>query len=84
MFSLAFTYATHNPALLILRSKGYEITISNDASGDQITYIASAEGRRFGATGGAELLGLVTIWEHYGEEWNVQEPDVMDEIVPDE
>ena len=84
MFALSFTFATHNPALLILREKGYEISIVPDKGGGPSTFIATATGRRFAANGGAELLGLVTIWEHFGEDWNRQKPDVMDEAISDE
>ena len=84
MFALSFTFATHNPALLILREKGYAISIIPDKDGGPSTFIATASGRRFVADGGAELLGLVTIWEHFGEGWNRQEPDVIDEATSDE
>ena len=84
MFSFSLTFATHNPALIILREKGYEIAIVPDEGGGPSTFIATAPGRRFAANGGAELLGLVTIWEHFGEDWNRQEPDVMDEAYVDE
>lgn len=84
LFSLSITFGTHNPALLILREKGYKIEITLDKHGGPSTFIATSPGRRFAACGGAELLGLVTIWEHYGENWNRQEPDVMDEAMSDE
>jgi hypothetical protein len=84
MFSLSSTFGTHNPALLILRQKGYEIFIVRDQGGGPSTFIATAPGRRFAADGGAELLGLVTIWEHFGEDWKRQNPDVMNESFCDE
>jgi hypothetical protein len=79
MFSLSLTYATHNPALLVLREKGYELAIIPDKNGGASTFVATAPGRRFSANGGAELLGLVTTREHFGEDWNRQVPDVMDD-----
>jgi len=80
--SLAFTYATHNPALQILRSNGYHLSIVRDKEGEGSLFIATAGVRRFAASGGAELLGLVTIWEHYGAKWNRQEPDLVNELLP--
>jgi hypothetical protein len=83
-FSLSTTYATHNPALIILREKGYELLIIPDKDEGGSTYVAKASGRRFAATGGAELLGLIAIWENHGEDWNKQEPYILDELIPDE
>jgi hypothetical protein len=81
MFSLSTTYATHNPALILLKEKGYELSIISEEASHSCVYVAVAAGRRFAADSGAELLGLVTIWEHFGEDWNRQEPDIMDEII---
>lgn len=80
-FNLSFTYATHNPALIILRDKGYHLSVFPNPDGGQSIFIATASDRRFAAYGGAELLGLVIIWEHFGENWNIKEPDIMDEAV---
>jgi hypothetical protein len=27
---------------------------------------------------------LVTLWEHFGEAWNRQTPDIMDEVIANE
>jgi hypothetical protein len=87
MFSLGFTSATHNPCLILLREKGYALQVScgRRGNGDSFcNYVATAEGRRFSATSGAELLGLVTLWEHFGEGWNRQTPDIVDEVIVNE
>ena len=81
IFALSYTYATHNPALIILSEKGYRISISDESDEGPPTFVATSTGRRFAAGGGAELLGLVTIWEHFGENWNVKEPDIMGEAL---
>jgi hypothetical protein len=73
--------------LLILREKGYrlQLTSSGDANGERIcTYMAEKDGNRFAGNSGPELLGLVTLWEHFGEGWNRQEPDVLGEVTTDE
>ncbi len=80
-FCLSFTYATHNPALLILKEKGYQLEIILDEEGDGSTFVATGPGRRFAANGGAELLGLVTVWEHFGIQWSQREPDLMNELI---
>jgi hypothetical protein len=83
MFSLALTAATHNPCLIILREKGYRLRIScgrRRSGSSDCVYMAEAEGRRFAAMSGPELLGLVTLWEHFGEDWKRQTPDIEDEV----
>lgn len=87
MFALSLTAATDNPALIVLREKGYTLRVSCSRRRDGSTscsYVAVADGRRFAATTGAELLGLVSLWEHFGENWNRQEPDIMDEVTENE
>ena len=32
------------------------------------------------AYSGPELLGLVDLWEHLGENWNQQKPDILGEL----
>ena len=83
-FCLSSAPSTDNPCLLLLREKNYRlrITCSKKLSRESLCiYIAEKEGRRFAANSGPELLGLVTLWENYGENWNRQEPDIMDEII---
>jgi hypothetical protein len=79
-FSLVAAGNTTNPALLVLRSKGYALQIEQE--GDEATvYIARKDGREFLGYSAAELLGLVTLWENLGEDWNKQEPDVLTELL---
>jgi len=87
MFSLGFTHGTHDPCLIVLRDKGYALRVTGGRQTDgepHCVYVAEAEGRRFAATSGPELLGLVTLWEHFGEDWNRQTPDIMDEVIVNE
>ncbi len=35
---------------------------------------------QFMAYSGPKLLGLVALWEHLGEDWNQQEPDILGEL----
>jgi hypothetical protein len=86
-FALSSAPSTDNPCLLILREKGYDlqITSSVEANGERLcTYTAERNGSRFAANSGPELLGLVTLWEHFGENWNRQEPDILDDIMVEE
>ncbi len=79
-FSLVAAGNTANPALLVLKAKGYELHIEQE--GDEATvYIARQNGREFLAYSAAELLGLVTLWENLGDDWNKQEPDVLTELL---
>lgn len=86
-FCLSSAPSTTNPCLLILRDKGYKLqaTCERQPTGETLCiYIAEKDGRRFAANSSPELLGLVTLWENYGESWNRQEPDLMDEIAIEE
>lgn len=73
--SLVASGNTYNPALLVLRAKGYDIWLEK---GDNGTLgCARKDGHSFLAYTGPELLGLVTLWEHLGDNWNQQQPDVV-------
>jgi hypothetical protein len=79
-FSLVAAGNTTNPALLVLQSKGYDLRV--EAEGDDPTlYVATRDGRRFAGYSAAEVLGLVTLWEAYGDGWNKQEPDLLGELL---
>jgi len=81
-FSLGAAGNTTNPALLVLKTKGYELQIEQE--GDEATvYVARRDGREFLGYSAPELLGLVTLWENLGDDWNKQEPDVLTELLDD-
>jgi hypothetical protein len=69
---------TYNPSLIVLRSKGYHLSLEE---GENCTlWDAQKGGHRFTAYSGPELLGLVVMWEHLGENWNQQTPDIYNEL----
>ena len=70
---------TYNPSLIVLRDKGYDLWLEQGENGS--LWCARKGGQSFLAYSGPELLGLVTLWEHLGENWNRQEPDVYGELM---
>jgi hypothetical protein len=77
-FSLVASGNTYNPSLIVLRDKGYELWLE---AGEHGTLWCAKKGRQsFLAYSGPELLGLVALWEHLGENWNQQQPDVYSEL----
>ena len=69
---------TYNPCLLILRTKGYEL--SAEESGERLLWNASKNDNSFTGFSPPELLGIVVLWENFGNEWNQQQPDLIGEI----
>jgi hypothetical protein len=76
--SLVASGNTYNPCLIVLRDKGYELWLEKGE--DHSLWCARKDGQSFLAYSAPELLGLVTLWEHHGEGWNRQEPDILDEL----
>lgn len=78
-FSLRIAGNTQNPALTILKDKGYQLWVE-EHSGGRLSWNADQKGRLFSATGPVELLGLVTLWEVRGDDWHAKdhEDDVCD------
>jgi hypothetical protein len=82
---------TDNPALLVLRAKGYRVWLEYTKVDDPHSpwhpympdYQAQKEGACFSATTPVELLGLVAIWETRGDDWKFKrgEPDVFNELM---
>jgi hypothetical protein len=79
-FSLVAAGNTYNPCLLVLQSKGYELQIEQDPVG-QTLYRAQKDGREFLGYSAPELLGLVTLWENLGDNWNTQNPDLVGRLL---
>jgi hypothetical protein len=77
--SLVASGNTYNPSLIVLRDKGYELWL--EKGGDGSLWCAKKGERSFLAYSGPELLGLVVLWEHLGEGWNQQTPDIYGELV---
>jgi hypothetical protein len=70
---------TYNPSLIVLRDKGYAVWLEKGESGS--LWCASKGDQSFLAYSGPELLGLVVLWEHLGDKWNQQVPDVYSELL---
>lgn len=70
---------TYNPCLLVLRDKGYDVWLEAGDNGS--LWNAKKQGQHFLAYSGPELLGLTSLWEHFGGNWNRQVPDVYTELL---
>lgn len=70
---------TYNPSLLVLRRKGYQLWLEKGDNGS--LWCAKKGDKSFLGYTGPELLGLVTLWEQLGEDWNQQTPDIYGELV---
>jgi hypothetical protein len=69
-FRIASAGNTHNHALEVLRAKGYSVVLYPQAGEDGLNdYWATKDGRDFIARDPVEVLGLVTLWEHFGDDW---------------
>ena len=81
---------THNPALMVLRSKGYTLSLvpptydpgEEPDCGDLGHIRAEMNGREFIAGDGLALLGLVALWESRGDVWRDEnDSDVLTELI---
>jgi carbohydrate-binding DOMON domain-containing protein len=70
---------TYNPCLLLLRSKGYHVWA--EGSGDRILWNASNDSCSCAAYSPPELLGIVSLFEGYGPDWNRQTPNLLSELM---
>jgi hypothetical protein len=67
---------TGNHALEALKAKGYSVVLYPNASEDGLQdYWATKDGRDFIARDPVEVLGLVALWEQFGDDWR-------DRVVP--
>jgi hypothetical protein len=69
---------TYNPCLLILKNKGYRLWAED--SGERLLWHASKDGHSFMGYSPPELLGIVVLWESFGQNWNQQRPDLIGEL----
>ena len=76
--SLVASGNTYNPSLIVLRQKGYDLWLEKAEDGS--LWWAKKGDQCFLAYSGPELLGLVVLWEHLGENWNQQRPDILGEL----
>ncbi len=63
--NLASAGNSETACLQTLLNKGYKIS----ADEDEECFKATKDGNLFSAENGIELLGLVALWEHYGDDW---------------
>jgi hypothetical protein len=70
---------TYNPSLIVLRNRGYELWL--EKCDDASLWCARKGSQTFLAYTGPELLGLVTLWEELGNNWNQQKPDIYAELL---
>ena len=77
--SLVASGNTYNPCLLVLRRKGYDLWLEE---GDGAHLWCARKGKHsFMGYTAPELLGLVTLFEELGKDWNQQEPDIYEELL---
>ena len=61
---------TYNPALRVIRTKGYKVFLFPDDREEFVgKYWAIKNNRQFIADDPLRLLGIISIWETYGDEW---------------
>lgn len=82
-FSLVDAMNTYNPALFVLRQKGYRVWVDPGGEGaEEEEWRAQKEGRDFFAADPLRLLGLIAMWEQRGDDWQLGagKPSLYDEI----
>jgi hypothetical protein len=81
-FRLADAMNTYNSALVVLRRKGYQLYIYPDEREGYLgDYWAIKEKRDFIAKDPLRLLGLVSIWEHFGDQWEDTPEEQIDDAI---
>jgi hypothetical protein len=73
---------TYNYALAAVYDKGYKVFLyPHPCDDEKQSYWAIASGREFKASDPLELLGLIGIWERFGDNWHQEEiPDYLDQL----
>ena len=91
-FRLGDAQNTHNPALIVLSEKGYELYImppeqdeDEESSETEIGFWCARKGEReFIAGDPLALLGLVAIWEYRADVWKRDgDPDLYNKVIED-
>jgi len=78
-YSVVAAGNTCNPCLLVLKDKGYRLWIKKAKDGDTL-WFAEKNGVALLAYSSQELLGLAALSEHFGRDWNRQDPNVLDAL----
>ena len=72
-FQLTDAMNTYTPALLSLQRRGYQIWLeSSDIERELDTWWAKKDDAQFAAFDPLRLLGLVSLWEQRGSQWERQ------------
>ena len=76
---------TYNPALQIIKAKGYKVFLFPDIREEFLgDFWAIKDGREFIGEDPLRVLGLITLWENNGDEWrqkNVSTEDHYNNIL---
>jgi hypothetical protein len=69
---------TYNPALAVIRALGYALRLEKHEDYDQ--WVAVKNDCQISAHNPLSLLGLVSVWEQFGEQWNEPRDSILDEL----
>ncbi len=76
--SLVAAGNTYNPCLILLKKKGYQLRVED--AGERLLWHAQKDASRFMAYTPPELLGIIGLWEEFGTNWNIQQPNLIGEL----
>jgi hypothetical protein len=81
---LAEAMNTYNPALLILQQLGFQLRVEpKSENGKWRTWVARKDDKTFFASDPVVLLGLVSLWQHRGDSWQMKggEEDLYGKLI---
>lgn len=83
-FKIAEAGNLRNPALFVLREKGYQLGAydSSTEKYEQLTWYAKKGERLFIAYDPLTLLGVISLWENLGDDWQkIRKGNIQDELL---
>lgn len=79
MSTIAEAGNLYNPCLVVLKSRGYRL--STEEGENTCYWIARTDSHEFAATSPMALLGITSMWETLGDEWNsAEQEDILDNV----
>ena len=70
---LAEAMNTYSPALLVLQELGFQLAVERTRESEKWkTWVARKDDRTFFASDPLVLLGLVSLWQHRGDSWQMK------------
>jgi hypothetical protein len=69
---------TEVPAYLVLKAKGYQITVTSIKGSQEQTWSAENDRVCLRAEGPIELLGMVSMYEKRGSSWRASDEEIDD------